>query len=69
MGNGTHKWITHKFPRPSQPAPHSQPPRVHTNLIIEEVNGVSIELEGECLEEGYIVGQNLLIREIQLQNY
>lgn len=33
----------------------------HNYLIIEKVDGMGIELEGECLKERYIVGQNFLI--------
>ncbi len=37
-------------------------------LVVEEVYGVFVELEGEGLEEGDVVGKNLLVREIQLEN-
>lgn len=37
-------------------------------LIVEEVYGVFVQLEGERLEEGDVVGQHLLIRKIQLEN-
>lgn len=55
-----HKCVTYRpHPSTSPKCTCTNPP--HNYLIIEEVNGVSIELEGECLKEGYIVGQNLLI--------
>lgn len=38
------------------------------NLVVEEVDGVSIELKRQCLKERYVVGHNLLVREIQFQN-
>ena len=38
-------------------------------FIVEEVDGVLVEVEGEGLEEGDVVGQHLLIREVQLQHY
>ncbi len=38
-------------------------------LIVEEMDGVFVEVEGEGLEEGDIIGEHFLIREIQLQDY
>ena len=38
------------------------------HLIVEEVDGVTVEFEGEGLDEGDIVGENLFIREVQLQD-
>lgn len=39
-----------------------------SHLVVEEVNGVFVEFEGEGLEEGDVVGQHLLVREVQLQD-
>lgn len=37
-------------------------------FIVEEVNGVLVQFEGECLKEGDVVGKNLLVREVQLEH-
>ena len=37
-------------------------------LVVEEVDGVPVEVEGQGLKEGDVVGQDLLIREVQLQD-
>lgn len=37
-------------------------------LVVEEVDGVLVEMEGKGLEEGDIIGQHFLIGEIQLQH-
>ena len=37
-------------------------------LVVEEVDGVLVEMEGERLEEGDVIGQHFLIGEIQLQH-
>ena len=37
-------------------------------LIVEKVNGVFVQLEGERLEERDVVGKNLLIGKVQLEN-
>ena len=40
--------------------------RYCTYLVVEEVYGVLVEPEGERLEEGDIVGHDLLVREVEL---
>ena len=35
-------------------------------LVVEEVDGVLVESEGEGLEEGDVVGHHLLVREVEL---
>ena len=35
-------------------------------LIIEEMNGVAVEFEGQSLEEGNVVSHHLLITEVKL---
>ena len=42
---------------------------VSTNLVVEEVYGVLVEFEGEGFEEGDVVGEYLLVGEVQLQHY
>ena len=37
-------------------------------LVVEEVNGVLVEPEGEGFEEGNVVGHDLLIGEVELVN-
>ena len=37
-------------------------------LVIEEVDGVSVELERESLEEGDVVSEDFFIGEVQLEN-
>ena len=48
---------------PSWPYPYEAFPcsadQVATDLIVEEVNGVFVELEGECLQEGDVVRHHL----------
>ena len=39
-----------------------------TNLIVEEVDRVLVELEGEGFQEGDVVGEHLLVREVQFQH-
>ena len=38
-------------------------------LIVEEVDGVLVETKRQGLEEGNVIGHNLLVREIKLVNY
>lgn len=38
----------------------------HTRLIIEEVDGVCVQLEGQSLEEGDVVRHHLLVAEVKL---
>ena len=41
-----------------------------TNLIVEEMDCVLVELEGEGFKEGDVVGKYFLVREVQFQyNY
>lgn len=42
--------------------------KVPKMLIVEEVYSVFVQLEGESLEERDVVGKNLLIGKIQLEN-
>ena len=37
-------------------------------LVVEEVDGVLVQPEGERLQEGDVVGHHLLVREIKLEN-
>ena len=37
-------------------------------LVVEEVNGVLVEVEGEGLEEGDVISEHFLLREVQLQD-
>ena len=39
-----------------------------THLVEEKVYSVFVEFEGESLEEGNVVGEDLLVREVQLQH-
>ena len=42
--------------------------KVSEVLVIEEMNSVFVEMKGQCLEEGDIVGQNFFIWEVQLEH-
>ena len=37
-------------------------------LVVEEMNSMGVEFEGESLEEGDVVSKNFFIREIQFEN-
>lgn len=37
-------------------------------FVVEEVDGVLVEVEGEGLEKGDVVGKHFLVREVQLQH-
>ena len=36
------------------------------HLIVKEVDGMFVQSEGECLEEGDVVGHHLLVGEVEL---
>ena len=38
------------------------------HLIVKEVDGMFVQSEGECLEEGDVVGHHLLVGEVELVN-
>ena len=37
-----------------------------SHLVVEEVHGVVVELEGQRLQEGDVIGHDLLIGEVEL---
>ena len=37
-------------------------------LVVEEVDSVLVEVKGEGLQEGDVVGKDFLIREVQLEH-
>ena len=39
--------------------------KVSQMLVVEEVDGVFVEVEGESLEERDVVSQDLFVREVQ----